>query len=388
MPDGSDALSLEAHDSIHRVEAAAWDACAGGDNPFVSHAFLAALEDSGSATARTGWLPQFLTLKEPGGRLIGCVPCYLKSHSYGEYVFDWGWAEAYERAGGAYYPKLQVSVPFTPVPGPRLLVHPGAEAGEVRRLLLAGLVRLAELHQASSLHITFLSEPEWRAAGEAGYLLRQGTQYRWENRGYADFDAFLATLASRKRKQIRHERAVVAASGLTIRTLRGSEITPALWQRFHRFYLATVEKKWAHDYLTAEFFPLLGQRLGDRVVLIVAERDGRPIAAALNLLGSDTLYGRNWGAAEHHEFLHFECCYYRALDFAIAQALGWVEAGAQGQHKIQRGYLPVPTYSAHWIADPRLERAVAGFLQRETLQVIGEREALSESGPYRRSDAP
>jgi hypothetical protein len=388
MPDGADALSLEAHDSIHRVEAAAWDACAGSDNPFVSHAFLATLEDSGSATARTGWLPQFLTLKEPGGRLIGCVPCYLKSHSYGEYVFDWGWAEAYERAGGAYYPKLQVSVPFTPVPGPRLLVHPGAEAGEVRRLLLAGLVRLAELHQASSLHITFLSEPEWRAAGEAGYLLRQGTQYRWENRGYADFDAFLATLASRKRKQIRHERAVVAASGLTIRTLRGSEITPALWQRFHRFYLATVEKKWAHDYLTAEFFPLLGQRLGDRVVLIVAERDGRPIAAALNLLGSDTLYGRNWGAAEHHEFLHFECCYYRALDFAIAQGLGWVEAGAQGQHKIQRGYLPVPTYSAHWIADPRLERAVAGFLQRETLQVIGEREALCESGPYRRSDAP
>jgi len=386
MPDGSEALSLEAHESIHRIDAAAWDACAGDDNPFVSHAFLAALEDSGSATAKTGWLGQHLTLSEPGGRIVGCVPCYLKSHSYGEYVFDWGWAEAYERAGGAYYPKLQVSVPFTPVPGPRLLVHPAADAAEVRRILLAGLIRLAELHKASSLHIAFLTEAEWRAAGEAGYLLRQGTQYHWENQGYADFDAFLGRLMSRKRKAIRRERGQVAESGLTIRALSGAEITPALWQRFHRFYLATVEKKWAHDYLTAEFFPLLGERLGDKVVLIVAERDGKAVAGALNLVGRDTLWGRNWGAAEHHEFLHFECCYYQAIDYAIARGLARVEAGAQGQHKIQRGYLPVATYSAHWIADPRLEQAIAGFLQRETLQVIAERAALAASGPYRRGD--
>ena len=386
MPDGSEALSLEAHESMHGIDAAAWDACAGSDNPFVSHAFLAALEDSGSATAKTGWLGQHLTLKEPGGRIVGCVPCYLKSHSYGEYVFDWGWAEAYERAGGSYYPKLQVSVPFTPVPGPRLLIHPAADAAELRPVLLAGLIRLAELHKASSLHIAFLTEEEWKAAGAAGYLLRQGTQYHWENQGYQDFDAFLGRLMSRKRKAIRRERGQVTQSGLTVRALSGSEITPALWKRFHRFYLATVEKKWAHDYLTAEFFPLLGQRLGDKVVLIVAERDGKAVAGALNLIGADTLYGRNWGAAEHHEFLHFECCYYRAIDVAIERGLKRVEAGAQGEHKIQRGYLPVPTYSAHWIADPRLERAIEGFLQRETLQVIAEREALAASGPYHRGE--
>jgi len=384
MPDGSDALTLEAHESIHRIDAAAWDACAGSDNPFVSHAFLAALEDSGSATAKSGWLAQHLTLKEPGGRIVGCVPCYLKSRSYGEDVFDWGWAEAYERAGGRYYPKLQVSVPFTPVPGPRLLTHPASDAAELRNLLLGGLQRLAELHKVSSLHITFLSEAEWRAAGEAGFLQRTGLQYHWENRGYDSFDDFLAALMSRKRKAIRRERAA-AQAGLSIRALTGNEIAPATWDRFHAFYLATVEKKWAHDYLSREFFQLLGERLGERVVLILAERDGRPVAGALNLRGKDALYGRNWGAAEEHAFLHFECCYYQAIDYAIRHRLARVEAGAQGQHKVQRGYLPVPTYSAHWIADPALGKPVAAFLQRERRAVAVEAADVAAAGPYRRN---
>ncbi len=268
MPDGGDALTLESHESIHKVEAAAWDACAGTDNPFVSHAFLAAMEDSGSATAKTGWLPQHLTLKRADGALLAAVPCYLKSHSYGEYVFDWGWAEAYQRAGGQYYPKLQVSVPFTPVPGPRLLVRPGEDLALRRRQLLDGLLQLARLHKASSLHITFLSAAESEAATEAGFLPRIGMQYHWENRGYASFDDFLAALASRKRKAIRKERAAATAAGLTIRALAGPEVKPRHWDAFHAFYLATVEKKWAHDYLTREFFHLLGERLGERVVLI------------------------------------------------------------------------------------------------------------------------
>lgn len=383
MPDGTETLILEAHRSIHAIAAADWDACAGSDNPFVSHAFLAALEDSGSATAETGWLAQHVTLKDPQGRILACAPCYLKSHSYGEYVFDWGWAEAYQRAGGRYYPKLQVAVPFTPVPGPRLLVHPTADAAAVRPLLLQGLLQLAESHQASSLHITFCSQAEWRSCGEVGLLQRIGLQYHWENRGYGCFDDFLGALAGRKRKAIRKERSGALADGLTIRALRGGEVTRAQWDAFHRFYVATVEKKWAHDYLSGDFFRLLGERLGDRVLLILAERDGRPLAGALNLVGGDTLYGRNWGAVEELPFLHFECCYYQAIDWAIAQGLKRVEAGAQGQHKIQRGYLPVTTYSAHWIADPRLESAVADFLRRETRAVAAEKEALTAAGPYR-----
>lgn len=385
MPDGSEALTLEAHDSIHKIEPAVWDACAGDDNPFLSHAFLSALEDSGSATAKTGWLPQHLTLKDQSGRVLGCVPCYLKNHSYGEYVFDWGWAEAYERAGGRYYPKLQVAVPFTPVPGPRLLAHPEADAGQLRRLLLGGLVQLAELHKVSSAHLTFCEEAEWQAGGELGLLQRTGLQYHWQNRGYGSFDDFLAALSSRKRKAIRKERAV-AREGLEIRALAGAEITPRHWQRFYGFYLTTVDKKWSRDYLTAEFFPLLGERLGDRVVLIVAEEEGEPIAAALNLRGRTALYGRNWGAAEERPFLHFECCYYQAIDYAIRHGLERVEAGAQGEHKIQRGYLPVPTYSLHWIADPALERAVEDFLSRERPAIAHHIEALAESGPYRRED--
>ncbi len=385
MPDSQDAWTLRTHESLAAIDAADWDACAGEGNPFVSHAFLLALEESGSATARTGWLGQHLALEEPSGRLLGCVPLYLKNHSYGEYVFDWGWADAYERAGGRYYPKLQASVPFTPVTGPRLLVRPGPQAELVRESLMAGLLRVAELHKVSSLHLTFPTEPEWQALGEAGYLQRQGLQFHWQNQGYGDFDDFLAALSSRKRKAIRKERREAQESGLTIRALRGREITSDHWEAFHEFYLATIDKKWSQNYLTREFFHLLGERLGERVLLISAEEAGRPVAGALNLIGGERLYGRNWGASEAVRFLHFECCYYQAIDWAIANGLQVVEAGAQGQHKVQRGYLPVPTYSAHWIADPGFRAAVADFLKREQRAVDQEIDIVTEMGPFKRA---
>ncbi len=384
MPDSQDSWTLRTYESLAKIDAAGWDACAGDDNPFVSHAFLLALEESGSATARTGWLGQHLAVEDGAGKLLGCVPLYLKNHSYGEYVFDWGWADAYERAGGRYYPKLQASVPFTPVTGPRLLIRPGPRAPLVREQLMAGLIRVAELHKVSSLHVTFPTEPEWQALGEAGYLQRQGLQYHWVNQDYPDFEAFLAALSSRKRKAIRKERRVAQESGLTIRALRGAEISAAHWDAFYRFYLATIDKKWSQNYLTRDFFHLLGERLGDRVLLIAAEDAGRPVAGALNLIGKERLFGRNWGAEAEVPFLHFECCYYQAIDWAIAQGLKVVEAGAQGQHKVQRGYLPVPTYSAHWIADGGFRAAVADFLRREQRAIDQEIDIVTEMGPFKR----
>jgi len=384
MLDSESSWTLRTYESLAKIDGEAWDACAGGDNPFVSHAFLLALEDSGSATAKTGWLGQHLAIEDGEGGLLGCVPLYLKNHSYGEYVFDWGWADAYERAFGSYYPKLQASVPFTPVTGPRLLVKPGAGAERVRALLMAGLLQLAELHKVSSLHLTFPLEAEWQALGKAGYLQRQGLQYHWTNRDYGSFEAFLASLSSRKRKAIRKERRQAQESGLTIRALRGAEITAGHWEAFYRFYLDTIDKKWSQNYLTEDFFPLLGERLGDRLLLISAEDAGRPVAGALNLIGGSRLYGRNWGCAREVPFLHFECCYYQAIDFAIREGLEVVEAGAQGQHKLQRGYLPVPTYSAHWIADPGFRAAVAGFLCSEQRAVDREIDAVTEMGPFKR----
>lgn len=384
MPDCQDDWTIRTCESLAKIDAAAWDACAGSDNPFVGHAFLSILEESGSATARTGWLGQHLVVEDAAGGLLGCVPLYLKSHSYGEYVFDWGWADAYERAGGTYYPKLQASVPFTPVTGPRLLVRPGPEAARVRELLIAGLLRVAELHRVSSLHLTFPTEPEWRALGEAGLLLRQGLQYHWENQDYPDFEAFLAALSSRKRKAIRKERRQAQESGLTIRPLTGAEIRPDHWDAFHRFYLATIDKKWSSNYLTRDFFHLLGERLGERVLLVMAFDGERPVAGALNLVGKERLYGRNWGCLAEVPFLHFECCYYQAIDWAIRQGLKVVEAGAQGQHKVQRGYLPVATYSAHWIADPGFRSAVADFLRREQRAVEQEIDIVTEMGPFKR----
>jgi predicted N-acyltransferase len=387
MPDGREPVTIQVASRIAELPAAEWDACAGEHNPFVRHAFLSALEDSGSTTAETGWLPQHLAMSDRDGRLIGCAPLYLKSHSYGEYVFDWGWADAYERAGGRYYPQLQCSVPFTPVTGPRLLVRPGAAREAVPGALIAGMVELAERHGVSSLHVTFPEKPEWQALGAAGFLRRSGLQYHWVNRGHESFEAFLATLTSRKRKAIRKERRKVAECGVVLRRLTGAAIEPRHWDAFYRFYLSTADRKWGRPYLNREFFARLGDSLAERIVLVLAEQDGTPVAGALNLIGGGALYGRNWGSIGHYRFLHFEACYYQAIEHAIAHGLETVEAGAQGEHKIQRGYLPVETYSAHWIRDGGFREAVAQFLQREQVMLGHEKAALEELNPFR-SDGP
>ena len=385
MPDDGGAVSVKVFGSIAEVAEAEWDACAGTGNPFVSHAFLDVAERSGSAAPETGWLARHIGIEDGEGRLIGAAPCYLKSHSYGEYVFDWGWAEAFERAGGRYYPKLQVSVPFTPVAGPRLLVRPGEDAPRMRSLLTAGLIELARQHGVSSLHVTFCEEDEWRALGAAGLLQRMGQQFHWLNRGYETFEDFLAALSSRKRKAIRKERREANEGGVVIETLTGDALEERHMDAFYRFYLDTVERKWAHAYLTAEFFQLLRERMADKVVLVMASGGGGFVGGALNLLGGDTLYGRNWGCAERFRMLYFEACFYRAIDFAIARGLARVEAGAQGPHKIQRGYLPSPTYSAHWVREPRFRDAVENFLGQERGMVRHEMDALTERGPYRKA---
>jgi predicted N-acyltransferase len=386
-PGATDSFRLGVARALAAIDRAAWDACAGSDNPFVSYDFLAALEESGSADARSGWQPQHVTLSDAQGRIVACAPLYLKSHSYGEYVFDHGWAEAYERAGGRYYPKLQCAVPFSPVPGPRLLLHPEAPPGTAETLI-AGLVELARELGVSSLHVTFPHHQDWQALGQAGLLQRLGQQFHWENRGYGSFDEFLGTFNSRKRKAVRKERREAAASGLELRTLGGPEIERRHWDAFYRFYMSTSDRKWGSAYLTRRFFDLLGQRLGDKVVLVMAFRDGEPVAGALNLRGRDTLYGRNWGCAEDYKFLHFEACYYRAIDYAIEHGLARVEAGAQGTHKIQRGYLPSETYSAHWIRNRDFADAVEHFLGRERQAIRAEMAELAELSPFRKDGDP
>jgi len=380
MPDGAASYSLSLHPHIAEIPPAEWDACAGAENPFVSHAFLAALEDSGSAGPRTGWLPQHAVLRDRAERIAAVVPMYAKSHSYGEYVFDHGWAHAFERAGGDYYPKLQVAVPFSPVPGPRLLIRP--DSGISPALMAGALEQACRKLSLSSVHVTFCTEPEWEALGAAGWLQRVGMQFHWQNEGYKTFEDFLAALSSRKRKTIRRERRD-AAAGLTIRALRGAAIEPRHWRAFYGFYNATVDRKWGSAYLTERFFPLLGERLGDKIVLMIAESGEKPVAGALNLIGAEALYGRNWGCRGEWPFLHFELCYYQAIEFAIAHGLRRVEAGAQGQHKIQRGYLPARTFSAHWIAHPGLRRAVGDFLCQEQAEIAGDIEALAERSPFR-----
>lgn len=382
MPDGAGSLSLTLHKSISDIAASDWDACAGSDNPFVSYAFLSSIEDSGSATARTGWLPQHAVLRDHCGRVVAVAAMYAKSHSYGEYVFDHGWAHAFERAGGNYYPKLQVAVPFSPVPGPRLLIRP--DANIPLATLASALAQACRELDLSSVHVTFCTEPEWTALGEAGWLRRLGIQFHWENNCYVTFDDFLAALSSRKRKSIRRERRDAQAAGLDFVTLRGADITRRDWDAFYEFYTSTVDRKWGSAYLTRKFFGLLSERLGDAVVLMVARHDGKPVAGALNLAGADALFGRNWGCRGDWPFLHFELCYYRAIDFAITHGLRRVEAGAQGEHKIQRGYVPRPTYSAHWIAHAGLRRAVAEFLDHERAEKLAEMEALAEFVPFRK----
>ena len=384
MPDGSEqTLSLDVVEAITDIPAADWDACAGPGNPFVRHAFLRILEESGSVGPGTGWSARHLTLRDGAGRLIGAVPLYLKSHSYGEYVFDQGWANAYERAGGRYYPKLQAAVPFTPVTGRRLLLRADAPAGAATTLVRA-LESAAAGNGISSVHVTFPTRAEWDLFGEAGWLRRLGTQFHWENRGYAGFEDFLDALSSRKRKAVRRERRAVAESGVEVLTLTGPDLKPEHWDAFDRLYRATSDRKWGWPYLTPDFFRRLGAEMADAVVLVMARDGGAWVGGALNLLGDGVLYGRNWGSAGEYPYLHFEACYYRAIDFAIERGLSRVEAGAQGEHKIQRGYLPVPTYSAHYVADPALARAVADFLARERTAVEEEMRLLAGESPYRR----
>ena len=371
------------------VGRAAWNACAHPDgavspHPFTRYEFFEALEESGSATARTGWRPCHLVI-EAAGTIQGLMPLYLKSHSRGEYVFDWGWADAFERAGGQYYPKLQASVPFTPVTGKRLLIAKSAPLEETRNALLAAGVSAVAQLDASSLHITFLTEAESRAAASLGFLQRADQQFHWENRGYASFDQFLGELSSSKRKNLRKERAAVFAEGVEFEWLTGADITQTHWDRFFAFYMDTGSRKWGSPYLTREFFSRVGQSMGEQVVLILARRAGRYIAGALNFAGEDALFGRNWGCSEQVPFLHFETCYYQAIEYAIAHGLSRVEAGAQGEHKLLRGYLPVPTYSAHYIAHAGLRRAIADYLRAERAAVTENIEVLAEHGPYRKN---
>jgi uncharacterized protein len=406
----SSEITLEAVSSVSQIPAEDWDACAnpasapdtldGLDtlaspsdycsnlishyNPFISHAFFSSLEGSGSACARTGWGPRHL-LARLEGTIAGIVPCYLKSHSQGEYVFDRGWADAYERAGGRYYPKLQASVPFTPAAGPRLLIRGGADHERIATALASGLVALCGVSKASSVHVTFAREAEWKLLAAHGFLQRTDQQFHWHNQGYGSFEDFLATLNSRHRKAIRRERREALAEGITIHPLTGSDITEDAWNAFFAFYMETGSRKWGRPYLTRAFFSLIGESMAEDVLLVMARRNGRWIAGAINFIGSDTLFGRNWGAIEHHPFLHFEVCYYQAIDFAIRRGLKTVEAGAQGEHKIARGYLPQTTYSAHYIADPDLRRAISDYLRHERAYVAQAARELTDAGPFRKT---
>ena len=376
---GVTSITARIAEGVSSIPAADWDACAGA-NPVVRHGVLAALEASGSVGPRAGWQPVPIVVDGADGRPAAVAPAYAKSHSQGEYVFDHAWADAWERAGGDYYPKLQIAAPFSPVPGPRLLCRDPAAA----LALIAAIEAVVDQHGMSSAHATFVEASQLPAFEAAGWLTRAGTQFHWANHGYRSFDDFLAALASRKRKAIRKERAA-AQQGLEIVQLSGDAITPAHWDAFWRFYQDTGSRKWGRPYLTRGFFPLLQAALGDDVLLILALRDGRPIAGALNLIGDDALYGRYWGCTEEVPFLHFELCYYQAIDAAIARGLARVEAGAQGEHKLARGYVPVATWSAHYLPDPNFRRAVADYLARERAAIVEEQEYLGEMTPFRRA---
>ncbi|WP_390906550.1 GNAT family N-acetyltransferase [Nitratireductor aquimarinus] len=374
------------------MPASDWEALAGAGpqaagapyNPFVSHAFLSSLEESGCAVRESGWLGQHLFLRSEDGVLLGAVPCYLKSHSQGEYVFDHGWADAFERAGGHYYPKLQVSVPFTPATGPRLLVRDGIAPDAVRHALAEGLKTLTDRLGVSSVHVTFARDEDIAALDDAGFLLRTDQQFHFFNRGYENYDDFLGTLASRKRKALKKERRTALENGIEIEWLTGAGLTEAVWDDFFAFYLDTGSRKWGRPYLNRRFFSLIGERMADDILLVMARREGRYIAGAINFIGSDTLFGRNWGCIEHHPFLHFEVCYHQAIEFAIARGLSTVEAGAQGQHKLARGYEPVTTRSAHYIPHPGLRRAVAQYLELERRDVAEINRVLETHTPFRK----
>lgn len=388
----TEAYRIRVVQSFAEVSAERWSQLAGTArgqsgavyNPFVSHAFLSALEESGSATVETGWLGQHLLLEQEDGTLLGALPAYLKNHSQGEYVFDHGWADAFERAGGHYYPKLQASIPFTPATGPRLLYRHGLDPIPIRQALAAGIKELTRRHDISSAHITFLPAAELPALEEAGFLHRTDQQFHFLNSGYSSYDDFLQSLASRKRKALKKERRSALQNGIEIDWLTGNNLTEDIWDQFFAFYMDTGGRKWGRPYLTREFYTLIGERMADDVLLVMARRNGRYVAGAINFIGGDALFGRHWGCIEDHPFLHFEVCYHQAIDFAIANGLKRVEAGAQGEHKLARGYMPVSTHSAHYISHPGLRRAVADYLDRERRDVAETGEWLAEHGPFRR----
>ncbi len=391
----ADRVEIRIETSFSAIDKAAWsrltgaarDQAEGTYNPFVSHAYLSSLEESGSATAKTGWLGQHLLLHGSDGQLAGALICYLKNHSQGEYVFDHGWANALERAGGHYYPKLQCSVPFTPATGPRLMTADGSLSRDaVQAALAEGLRTLAERHGVSSAHVTFVPEDEVQVFTAADYLHRTDQQFHFTNDGYGSHDDFLATLASRKRKALKKERRAATENGITIDWLTGSDLTEEIWDQFFRFYMDTGSRKWGRPYLTRTFYSLIGERMAEDILLVMAKRDGRYIAGAINFIGGDTLYGRHWGAIEDHPFLHFEVCYHQAIDFAIAKGLRRVEAGAQGEHKLARGYLPSTTHSVHAFTHPGLKRAVADYLEQERREVEAMGDLLTEMSPFRKGE--
>ncbi len=383
MPDGTN-LKAEIAGSISQIPASDWDACAGSDNPFLSHAFFLALEETGCTTADTGWQPYHLIIRKDCGTLAAIMPLFLKGHSYGEYVFDHGWADAYERAGGRYYPKLQSAVPFTPVTGSRLLVRAGEDRSALERALLSTAKKITSELGTSSLHLTFMPEEQTLAAREAGYLIRTDQQFHWHNRGYGSFEDFLNALSSRKRKQIRKERRRVQEQGITFRLLTGAEIREEDWDCFFEFYMDTGRRKWGTPYLNRAFFTRIGELMADRILLLVCEHEGKAVAGALNFIGTDTLYGRYWGCLESFDSLHFEACYYQAIDYAIAHNMAHVEAGAQGEHKLARGYEPQKTYSAHWIENAGFREAVARYLEHERREVDAHVDILGDHTPFKR----
>ncbi|CDZ40390.1 Hypothetical protein NGAL_HAMBI1145_53650 [Neorhizobium galegae bv. officinalis] len=388
-------LTIRIENSFCAISPASWSRLSGTSkssssdvpyNPFLSHAFLSALEESGSATAKTGWLGHHLLLEDDKGTLIGAVPGYLKSHSQGEYVFDHGWADAFERAGGRYYPKLQCTVPFTPASGPRLLVRDGYDRGSTELTLAAGLQEVTRQLGISSAHVTFVAEDQVAAFEEADYLHRTDKQFHFINEGYANHDAFLETLASRKRKALKKERRSALENGITIDWLTGKDLTEDIWDQFFTFYMDTGGRKWGRPYLTRAFYSLIGERMPEDILLVMAKREGKYVAGAINFIGGDALYGRHWGCIEDHPFLHFEVCYHQAIDFALAKGLKRVEAGAQGEHKLARGYLPVTTHSMHYIAHAGLRRAIADYLEHEREDVEQMTEYLAEHSPFRKGE--
>ena len=385
-PEGD--LRVSILESINNIDSLTWDSCVPDKHPFVSHAFLSALEESGSATTQTGWLAQHVVLEDNNRNTLGIVPMYLKNHSQGEYVFDHGWAEAFEHAGGQYYPKMQISVPFTPATGPRLLLNQKIDQNSkqsqilTKQLLDACILRCKETG-VSSLHVTFPNKHQASFLENKGLLTRSGIQFHWENKGYSDFNEFLESLTSRKRKQIRRERREALSSGIKIIQLSGNDIEEKHWDAFFKFYQETGNRKWGIPYLTREFFSLIGQKICDQIVLMLVEKDSRLIAGALNLKSDNVLYGRNWGSIEYHKFLHFEVCYYKAIDYAIRHQIKYVEAGAQGEHKLIRGYLPTLTYSAHWIANPSFHDAIKSYLEKETPLIKHAISDLTTHAPFK-----